>query len=221
MRKLTCAAAALTFAVGILLPSPAKAADDAVLTEGAVGGPAVAVGAVISSGLKAGTAATFYTTATGTTGVTCKVSSFSGTVTANPPAGGVATESVTAQTFSSCTSNIFGVTAVQSITVGNLPFDAAVDGSTGAITIASGNAGTIQATVRLSTLLGTTTCVYQVVDKAFTGTTSNTDNSIAFSNAAFAKSSGPVLCPSSSFFTATYAPAVVSSSPDSPAVFVQ
>jgi hypothetical protein len=221
MRKLACAAAAFTFAVGILLPSPARAADDAVLTEGSLGGTAVPVGAVITSTLKTGTNATFYTTADGTTGVTCAASSFSGTVVTNPSAGGVATESVTAQTFSSCTSNIFGVTGVQSITVGNLPFDAAVDGTAGTITVASGAAGAIQATVKLRTLLGSTTCVYRVVGTGFSGVTSNSDNSIAFSGAEFAKFSGSVLCPSSSFFTATYAPAVDSSAPDSPAVFVQ
>jgi len=213
----------VSLAAGILIASPAHAIDVNavnVLTNSSLGGANVAVGAVISSGLKTGTTAKFLTTATGTTGVTCTVSTFSGTVLTNPAAGGVATESLTAQSFSSCTSNIFGVTAVQSITVNNLPYNAAVNGTSKAITLTAAG-GLIQATVRLSTLLGTVTCVYRPSSGSLAGVTSNTDNSIAFTSQQFTRATGPAVCPGSSFFTARYAPAKNTSVVGSPNVFVQ
>lgn len=222
MRKIYNAAAVLlTVGVAVLVASPAHADGPAVLTTGSVGGANVAVGDVISSGLLSGTTAKFLTTSGGSTGVTCAVSAFTGSVLTNPDAGGVATESLTAQTFSSCTSNISGVTGVQSITVNNLPYSASVDGTSKAITVTSSSTTPIQATVRLSTVLGTVTCVYRAVNNTFSGVTSNTDNSLAFTSQQFSKSSGSLLCPGSSFFTASYAPATDTSVAGSPLVFVQ
>jgi hypothetical protein len=221
MRKIASAAAILfTVAVGILVAAPAHADAAAVLTTGSVGGPNVAVGDVVSSGLKSGTTAKFFTTAGGTTGVQCSVSQFTGTILTNPAAGGVATENLTAQTFSSCTSNIFGVTAVQSITVNNLPYNATLNGTSKALTL-TGASGAIQATVRLSTLFGTVTCVYAAVGNTLAGTADNADNSLNFSAQQLTKSSGPVVCPGNSFFTANYAPARDTTVAGSPLVFVQ
>jgi hypothetical protein len=223
MRKILNVAAILTAAtVAVLVASPSYAAGSNVLTTGSVGGTNVAVGDVISSGLKSGTSATFFTTAGGTSGVTCTVSAFSGTVLTNPAAGGIATESLTTQTFSSCTSNIFGVTAVQSIIVNNLPYNASVNGTSKAITLTgTSSSAPIQATVKLSTVLGTVTCVYRANSNTVAGVTSNTDNSLAFSSQGFTKFSGPNVCPGSSFLSATYAPARDTTAAGSPLVFVQ
>jgi len=222
MRKISYAlVAATTLAVAALWATPAAAAGPAVLTTGSAGGANVAVGDVVTSGLKSGTKADFNTTATGTTGVHCSVSAFTVSVTSNPAAGGVANESLTAQSFASCTSNIVGVTSVQSIALNNLPYQASVNGTTKAISLTSAAATPIQATVRLGTILGSVTCVYRIPGNVLNGTTSNTDNSINFAAAQFSKFSGPGVCPGSGFFTAHYSPALDTSVAGSPAVFVQ
>ncbi|MFJ9706688.1 Tat pathway signal sequence domain protein [Streptomyces sp. NPDC101234] len=190
--------AALSLAVAV----PASA-DGAVLTTGSAGGTAVAVGDTLSASLASGTKATLYSSATSTSGITCSASTFTATVTDNPAAPGTATESVTGQTFSSCTSNVTGVTGVSSITVDNLPYTNAV-ASGGALTVTPASGSTIQTTVKLTTLLGSITCVYQA--SSLTGTTDNSDTSVNFSSQAFTKSSGSILCPSAGYFTAKYAP---------------
>jgi len=221
MRKIASTAAILfTVAVGILVAAPAHADAAAVLTTGSVGGPNVAVGDVVSSALKSGTTAKFFTTAGGTTGVTCSTSQFTGTVLTNPAAGGVATENLTAQTFSGCTSNIFGVNSVQSIIVNNLPYNATLNGTSKALTL-TGASGAIQATVKLGTLFGTVTCAYQAVGNTLAGTANNADNSLNFTSQQLAKSTGPNVCPGNSFFTASYAPARDTTAAGSPVVFVQ
>ena len=222
MRTITRTAVVLiALAAGVLVANPAHAAGPAVLTTGSVGGANVAVGDVVTSGLKSGTQARFVTSVGGSPGVFCDVSAFTGTVLANPDAGSVATESLTAQTFSSCTSNIFGVTAVQSVTVNNLPYGASVDGSAATIGLTGTVSTPIQATVRLSTFLGTVTCAYRANGNALSGTTSNADNSLTFTDQALSKATGPVICPGTSVFTATYAPAQDTSVAGSPLVFVQ
>jgi hypothetical protein len=224
MRKTVhiAAAALITAAVGLMFASPANAAGSDVLTTGSVGGNNVAVGNVASSGLKASTNAVF---ATGSSNVSCATSNFSGSILTNPAAGGVATESLTAQTFTSCTPHITGVTKVNSITVNNLPYTAAVDGTAKTIKLTPGSAGPIQATVSLQSILGAVTCVYTANNASnaneVDGTTSNTDNSINFSSAGFKKSSGSGLCPSTASLTASYAPVGDTSVTGSPAVFVQ
>ncbi|MEU6253646.1 Tat pathway signal sequence domain protein [Streptomyces sp. NPDC047043] len=192
-------------ALSIPAAVPASAADTAVLTTGSAGGTAVAVGDVLSAPLASGTSATLYSSATGTSGVKCTSSTFTATVTDNPAAPGTATESVSAQTFdsSSCTSNVVGVLGVSSITVDNLPYTTSV-ASDGTITVTPASGSTIQTTVKLTTLLGSISCVYQA--SSLTGTASNDDNSINFTNQAFTKSSGSSLCFSSGYFTAKYAP---------------
>ncbi|MEU1270770.1 Tat pathway signal sequence domain protein [Streptomyces sp. NPDC005799] len=192
-------------ALSIPAAMPASAADTPVLTTGSTGGTAVAVGDVLTAPLASGTSATLYSSATGTSGVSCTSSTFTATVTDNPSAPGTATESVGAQTFdsSSCTSNVLGVTGVTSITVDNLPYTTTV-ASDGTLTVTPASGSTIQTTVKLKTLLGSISCVYQA--PSLTGTTSNTDASINFTNQQFTKTSGSSLCFSSGYFTAKYAP---------------
>ncbi|MCI3238352.1 MULTISPECIES: Tat pathway signal sequence domain protein [Streptomyces] len=192
-------------ALSIPAAVPASAADTAVLTTGSAGGTAVAVGDVLTAPLASGTNATLYSSATGTSGVVCSSSTFTASVTDNPAAPGTATESVTGQSFdsSSCTSNVVGVTGVSSITVDNLPYTTTVT-SDGALTVTPASGSTIQTTVKLRTLLGSITCVYQA--PSLTGTASNDDSSIAFTDQEFTKVSGSSLCFSSGFFSAKYGP---------------
>jgi len=205
MRTRTLVTLAGTVAALSLAAVPASADGTSVLTTGSAGGTAVAVGDVLSAPLASGSVATLYSSATGTSGVKCTSSTFTATVTDNPAAPGTATESVSGQSFdaSSCTSNVFGVTGVSSITVDNLPYTTTV-ASDGTITVSPASGSTIQTTVKLKTILGSITCVYQA--PSLTGTASNDDNSINFTNQQFTKVSGSSLCFSSGFFTAKYAP---------------
>ncbi|MFD1659585.1 Tat pathway signal sequence domain protein [Streptomyces caeni] len=209
---LAVAGAAAALAVAAATPA---SADGTVLTTGGAGGTAVAVGDVLDASLASGTAATLYSSSTGTSGVTCTSSSFSATVTDNPAAPGTATESLTGQSFdsSSCTSNVTGVLSVSSINVDNLPYSTSVT-SGGTVTVTPAAGSTIQTTVKLRTLLGTITCVYQA--PSLTGTASNADNSITFTNQQFTKSSGSSLCFAKGFFTAKYAPVTDTSQGSSP-----
>jgi hypothetical protein len=218
----TAPIAALAALALALTASPARADDPAsVLTTGAAGtaGTNVADGDVLNASVAAGTTANFATAAGGSTGVKCAVSAFTATVVDNPAAPSVATESTTAHTFSSCTANIFGVTKVNSVTVNNLPYGTTVDSATGAVTVTGTATAPIQTTLSMGTLLGSITCVYQATNGSISGVTSNTDNSIAFTDQAFSKTSGSSLCPSSGFFTATYAPVQDTSVTGSPSVF--
>ncbi|MCX4457646.1 Tat pathway signal sequence domain protein [Streptomyces sp. NBC_01340] len=201
-------------ALSVSAIAPASADDTPVLT---AGGAAVATGDVLTASLASGTAATLYSSATGTSGVSCAASAFTASVTDNPTAPGTATESLSAHTFGSCTSNVIGVLGVTSVTVNNLPYTTAV-ASAGTVTVTPAAGSTIQTTVVLRTLLGSINCVYQA--PSLTGTSSNTDNSITFTNQAFTKSSGSSLCFASGYFTAKYAPVSDTTQSGSPAVTV-
>lgn len=205
------AVALLTSLVGAApaVASASSSLDSTVLTHGSVGGSAVAVGDVIEANLASGTAATFYSSATGTSGVKCAASSFSATVTSNPAAPGTATESLTAQSFSSCTTNVVGTTGVRSITVNNLPYETSVS-SDGVVTIS----GSISSTVVLSTLLGTISCVYQTT--SLTGTADNATNSIVFTNQVLTKVSGSLLCFNTAYFSVRYSPVLDTTQGGSP-----
>ncbi|MEV4612495.1 Tat pathway signal sequence domain protein [Kitasatospora sp. NPDC049258] len=214
----TVAALVLGAAAASALPGPLAAGP--VLTTGGAGGPAVAAGDVLAAPLAASTRATFYSTATSATGVTCAVSQLSAKVLANPAAPGTATESLTGLNFGSCTSNVTGVTSVRSLTVGNLPYGVAVDDGPGLpVTLTGGAAGPIQATAVLNTWFGTITCTYQL-SGAFTGNADNAAHSLAFRNEHFAKSAGSALCPADGYFSATYGPVADTSQPGGPAVYV-
>ncbi|MCX4578238.1 Tat pathway signal sequence domain protein [Streptomyces sp. NBC_01571] len=201
-------------ALSVSAISPASADDTPVLT---AGGAAVATGDVLTASLASGTKATLYSSSTGTSGVSCAASAFTATATDNPTAPGTATESLTGHTFGSCTSNVIGVLGVTGVTVNNLPYATTV-ASDGTVTVTPAAGSTIQTTVVLRTLLGSITCVYQA--PSLTGTASNTDNSITFTNQQFAKASGSSLCFSNGYFTAKYAPVTDTTQPGSPAVTV-
>jgi hypothetical protein len=201
-------------ALSVSAIAPASADDTPVLT---AGGVAVATGDVLTASLASGTAATLYSSATGTSGVSCAASAFTASVTDNPTAPGTATESLSAHTFGTCTSNVIGVLGVTSVTVNNLPYTTTV-ASAGTVTVTPAAGSTIQTTVVLRTLLGTINCVYQA--PSLTGTSSNTDNSITFTNQAFTKFSGSSLCFASGYFTAKYAPVSDTTQSGSPAVTV-
>ncbi|MFE7031120.1 Tat pathway signal sequence domain protein [Streptomyces sp. NPDC057621] len=215
--SLTLAAAVATLALSAA--GPASAADGSVLTTGGAGGTAVAAGDVLSASLAGGTNATLYSSATGTSGISCSSSAFVATVVDNPAAPGTATESVTSHTFdsASCSSNVVGVLGVTSIKVDNLPYTTTVT-SGGALTITPAAGSSIQTTAVLRTLLGSITCVYRA--PSLSGTANNADNSISFTNQQFTKFSGSSLCFSNGFFTAKYAPVADTTQSGSPAVFV-
>ena len=216
--------AALALLTGLVGAAPATAAPTTslasnVLTYPTVAGTAVSVGDVIQASLRSGTNATFYSSSSGTTGIKCAASSFSAKVLTNPTAPGTATESLTAQSFSSCTTNVFGTTGVQSITVNNLPYTTSVT-SAGVVTIAGTAAAPIQSTVVLNSLLGAITCVYRTSTNTLTGTAPNGTNSITFTNQTLTKFSGPSLCFGTAYFTASYSPVKDTSKTGSPAVYV-
>ncbi|MFH8337694.1 Tat pathway signal sequence domain protein [Streptomyces sp. AM6-12] len=196
------AGTATATALALVSAGPASAAGT-VLTTGSAGGTAVAVGDTLTAPLASGTSATFYSSSTGTSGVKCGTSQFTAKVTANPAAPGTATESLTGQTFSGCTSNVTGVLGVGSVTIDNLPYTASV-ASSGALTVAPPSGSVIQSTVKLNTLLGSVTCVYQ--GPSLSGKAANADNSISFTNQQFTKTSGSSLCFSTAYFSAKYAP---------------
>ncbi|MET9508369.1 Tat pathway signal sequence domain protein [Streptomyces flavidovirens] len=210
----TAAATAALLATGASAPAPAAAVP--VLTHGSAGGSAVAVGDVVSASLVTGTKATFYSSATGTTGVSCSTSSFSATVTSNPTAPGAATGSVTSHTLGNCTSNVSGTTSVQSITIENLPYSMSVGDSAGNPVVISGSP--MQITARLNSWIGPITCVYRAT--SMSGSADNQGNTISFSNQQFTRSSGPSSCFSPGYFSATYGPVRDTSQSGNPAVFV-
>ena len=218
MPRFTVPALAATAALTALalLPAAAASADSAVLTYGSAAGDAVSVGDVLTASLASGTTATLATAGDGTSRIACTGSTLSATVTSNPAAPGVATESATSQTFSGCTSNIFGVTGVRSITVNALPYGTSA-ASDGTVTVTPATGGSIQTTVVLSTLLGSTTCVYQA--PSLSATSSNGDSGLTFTNQVFKKVSGSLLCASNGYFTAGYAPVVDSTVAGAPAVY--
>ncbi|MFC8510088.1 Tat pathway signal sequence domain protein [Streptomyces sp. NPDC057411] len=207
--------AAVAAVLAVTASASATAAAGAVLTT--TSGTAVASGDTLSASLASGTKARIATTPGGSTGITCSTSAFTATANTNPAAPGTATETVTAHTLSTCTTNITGATGVQSITVNNLPFAAAVT-SGGSLTVSAGSAGPIQTTLKINTILGLTTCVYRA--GSLTATPSNADNSLTFTDQLFTKYSGPSTCPGSGYFTAKYGPVLDVTQAGSPAVIV-
>jgi hypothetical protein len=204
---------AATAMLAVLPIATASAATVDVLTTGKVGGPNVAVGAILKAPLKAGTKATFFNPGT-TTGVTCATSSVTDKVTKNPAKPGTETESLTAQTFGSCTSNIGGVNSVKSVTVLNLPYATTISDATGfPITVSK-----LSTKITLNTILGTISCTYGAA--AIHGKASNTGNVNAFKNQTFTLTSGPSTCPAKGNFSATFGPLKDTSVSGSPAVFV-
>lgn len=215
------AAVALLGSVVAAAPAAASVTPLAtsVLTYGSVGGTNVAVGDVLQASLRAGTKATFYNSTSGSTGVSCATSSFRAEVTSNPTAPGTATERLTDQRFSDCTTNVIGTLGVNSVTVDNLAYAASVS-SSGVVTITGSSTGPIQSTVSLRTLLGNITCVYRSASGSITGTASNATTSITFTNQPFTKVSGPATCFGTAYFSASYGPVLDTSVAGSPITYV-
>jgi len=63
-------------------------------------------------------------------------------------------------------------------------------------------------------------CTYRAHGRSVSGTTSNTDNALAFTNQQFDLTAGPATCFANGYFTAPYAPVVDTSQAGNPPVFV-
>ncbi|MGW4384847.1 Tat pathway signal sequence domain protein [Kitasatospora sp. NPDC004531] len=205
--RLFAGAAALAAATALIaLPAgSANAAGGPVLT---VNGIPVAVNDALSADLVSGTIATMYNPGT-TTGVKCTASHIGGTVAVNPPAPGTASGPVNVLTFSGCTSNVTGVTGVNSLTMNNLPYTLSISDSAGfPVALSPTSAGPIQATVVLKTLAGTANCVYHSTATSLAGSATNTPPQINLVNQNFTKSTGPSICFPTIDFSASYGPVV-------------
>jgi hypothetical protein len=183
-------AAALAAAGATLLAAPA-------LPAAASGSP---VGTVLTFTLAPGTKAVFSTTSGGSTGITCTSMTVSGTITVNPDSAGNEDGTVNSVTLSGCTSNITGVTKVNSITANNLPWDFTVTPA-GAVTVTagSGSAGPLQGTISLQSVLGLVNCAYTAPSLAGT----ITSGELSLTNQEFTLKSGSAICPKNGFFSAT------------------
>jgi hypothetical protein len=210
MHKSRITAAAIAGAtVAMMFGAPALADDANVLTADSLAGPAVAVGDTISAGIATGTQAVFATAPGGANGMKCTGSSFSAVVNDNPAAPGAAALGSTLG-LSGCTvSGIFGVLGVNSVAVTNQPY-ATTTASDGTVTVSGTDAAPISATLVLRTLLGSVTCKFVANGNAISGVADNADNSIAFTNQQFNKSSGPAACVANGYFSAKYTPVVTS-----------
>ncbi|GIF06667.1 Tat pathway signal sequence domain protein [Actinoplanes siamensis] len=200
------AAAAVTGAVISLLATtaPALADDVSVLT---AGGQAVATGETISASIVPGAQAVFATAPAGANGMKCNTSSFSAVVTGNPVAPGAATLGSTLAVSNCTVSGVPGVTGVNSVTINNQPYATTV-ASDGTVTVTGTATAPISATLNLRSLLGSVTCVFVANGNSITGVADNTDNSIAFTDQQFNKTSGPAACVPNGYFTARYTPVV-------------
>jgi hypothetical protein len=213
MRRIILAAMGAAAAIVVMTPMAASAATVDVLTISKAGGTNVKVGAVLKASLKSGTDATFFSPGT-TTGITCAKSGFTQKVTTNPAKPGTADVSVTAQTFSSCTSNVTGVTSVTSVTAEALPYKTTISDAKGdPVTVAAPSA-----TIDLNTEVGAISCTYKAT--SIKGAASNTGQKVTFTNQTLTFSSGSSLCPTSGDFSATYGPVKDTSVKGDPHVFV-
>jgi len=215
MRKYLLAVTAAWLGLLATIPavaaSAATAAGHSVLTTGSATGPAVKRGAILKAGLK-GTA-TFFAPGT-KNGVTCRSSSFTDRVTKNPPAGRVATEALTGQTFGHCSvSGVSGAKNVQNVAVIGLPYRTTVNGSTKQIVLFKA-----KTKVTLGTILGSLTCTYSAAEVK--GTASNVGQVNKFAGQVFTLSSGSGACPRKGSFTATFGPVTDLSVKSHPHVYV-
>jgi len=206
MRNRTFAGVAALAATGALLALPAVPADAAgtpVLTIAGTGA-AAGVGDSLSANLVSGTLATMYNPGT-TTGVKCTASTIGGSVSSNPLATGSATASgpVGTLTFSGCTSNVVGVSGVNSLTMSNLPYTLSISDSAGFPVTLSGS---IQAVVNLKTLAGNALCTYSSTGGALNGNATNSPAQITMANQSFTKLTGPSICFAAISFSAAYGP---------------
>ncbi|MFJ8472516.1 Tat pathway signal sequence domain protein [Kitasatospora sp. NPDC094011] len=219
IRRTLAAASLAAIALTGAAVAPAQADAAAVMTQGSASGPAIAVGDNLVANLVSGTAATFTDGVGSTNGVSCASSSFSATVTSNPAAPGNATEQLNNQSFDQCTSSVLGVMSVQSVTATSLPYTNTITSGSGAASLNGTSAGPVGITVVLNTLLGQISCVYQSPN-GITGSTSNSNSSITFANQPATLVSGPGLCFSTGYFSASYGPVTDSTAAGSPVLYV-
>jgi hypothetical protein len=196
----------------------ASATTTDVLTSGAAGGTNVSVGDVLSAGLKSGSRANFSDSG-GQPVWWCNASTLSGEVLTNPQAPGTASLSLSGWANSLCTGP--GPTTVQGISFDNLPYNLSTS-TFGGATISPGGTGPIQTTFTIVFFGITSDCVYRAHDSSgnLSGTTSNVDNSIGFTNQLLDLFNGPSVCAGQLTFSAAYGPLVDSSQSGSPQVFV-
>ncbi|HUJ06051.1 MAG TPA: hypothetical protein VLX31_08065 [Streptosporangiaceae bacterium] len=216
MRKHLLLAAAVMAGLVTILPltaaTAAGTAGHSVLTDGSPKGPNVKRGAILKAGLKG--SATFFSPGT-KAGVTCKSSAYTDRVTKNPPAGKVATELLTAQSFGKCSvSGVPGAKSVKDVTVVGLPYKTTVSGA-GTKPIVISKART---KITLGTILGSLVCTYGATQVK--GTSSNVGQVSTFTNQTFTKVSGSAACPSKGNFSATFGPLTDTSVKSHPHVFV-
>ncbi|MET8578402.1 Tat pathway signal sequence domain protein [Streptomyces sp. NPDC005012] len=178
---------------GMTSATAAPAAAGNVLTYGSAGGTAVPVGAQLSA---AGSISLTSTSPAGS--VNCSSSTFGATVASNPIAPGTAGESNVdvAVNASSCTISLVGATGVNSIDV---DLTNATVASNGTVKVTP-----IRAVGVLDSWFGPVTCIYEAA--SITGTASNTDNSIRFTNQPLNLTNGEITCPSVTNFSAQYKP---------------
>ncbi len=200
-----------------VLPIAAASAATPVLTTGKVGGAAVKVGDIIKAPLKTGTKATFFSPGT-TTGVSCSAALVTNKVVTNPAKPGTAVESLTAQTFSKCTTNIPGTTSVQSVKVQNLPYTSKISDATGFPVTVTKPGGVLKTSISINSVLGLLTCVYKATK--LSGKATNVGSADIFKNQTFTLLSGPAACPASGAFSATFGPKKDFSVTGTPLVFV-
>jgi hypothetical protein len=211
------AAASVAILAAPVAAGASTATSHSVLTIGKVGGTAVKTKAVLKASLAKGTSAVFETSLFS---LKCKSVNFSAKVTKNPKAKGTADESLTTQSIGKCTVNFAGLT-IKSVKVDNLPYDVTVSDSKGDPVTVTGTKKSkpVETTVNVSYGGSPFSCEYSI--KALKGTASNKGNSITFTKQKFGVVKGSnALCPSTSSFTAQFAPITDSSVKKSPAVFL-
>jgi len=203
----TAAGAAVVLVIGL---TPAFASTTDVLTYGSSGGTNVTVNSSLSASLSSGTHATFYTTTSGTEGVTCTGSNVTQTVSSNPVAPGTAHLSTTALSYSGCTSNIFGFDTVEAAQVAGLPYTSSTaDSGSNPVTITG-----VIFRLLLSGSNGTEQCNYEVASGALTGSLTLTNQ-----NYQLYIDSDPT-CPGNMYASSTYGTVHDKSVSGSPQVFL-
>lgn len=204
----------IVLAAGTLLaavPMPASAATHSVLTNGKVGGSNVKVGAILHANLIG--KATLIIPRT-SAGIRCSQAGVTDKVLRNPRKPGTAVESLIAQTFGKCSTNIPGTKGVRSIKVLRLPYRTTISDSKGfPVTLFRPSTR-----VTLNTVVGALTCTYGALK--LKGNASNKGQTISFKNQRFTRTSGSAACPKAGNFSATFGPVVNISLKKHPRVFV-
>lgn len=177
--------------------SAVSAFANPVWREGSATGPLVPVGAVLTSDLAPGTTYDWNVSGVGT--IKCSTGTFAERVTSNASGGSAATATVTAFNFgqpapaSPCSGSVWSW-QFQTIALANSP----------TLTQTSTTAVSETQTTWTYNLVGGGTCTFSS-GASFTGATSNTDNSLAFTNVAV---SGSFPCGNANF-TVKFSPLVL------------